>query len=170
MDIPQALETPRLLIRSYQSSDRDFCLSLWCDEENGRYMSDPVRKCADARYLSFFDGMAEDPDGYYLIAEFKESAAPVGTCCLFPEGDNCDIGYCISKDHWREGLGSELIEALLRWVRERGGCSVTAEVADCNAASVALLRKFGFREDMASCFKKWGEETRFDAHIFRLCL
>ena len=37
------LETPRLTIRSWQKSDKDFTLSLWGDKENGKYMSDPVR-------------------------------------------------------------------------------------------------------------------------------
>lgn len=41
------LETPRLRIRSWRKSDKDFTLSLWGDKENGRYMSDPVRENMD---------------------------------------------------------------------------------------------------------------------------
>ena len=63
------LETPRLTIRSWQKSDKDFTLSLWGDKENGNY----------------------------------------------------DIGYCISKSHWREGLGTEVIDAVIRWVKGEGG-------------------------------------------------
>ena len=41
------LETPRLTIRSWQKSDKDFTLSLWGDKENGKYMSDPIRENMD---------------------------------------------------------------------------------------------------------------------------
>ena len=82
------IETPRLTLRSWHKSDKDFTLSLWGDKENGNY----------------------------------------------------DIGYCISKDHWKEGLGTEVIDAIIRWVKAEGGKSIT------------------------------GEKTCFDAHYYKLNL
>ena len=164
------IETPRLVIRSCQGSDRDFCLSLWCDSENGEYMSDPVLENADEKYLSLIDEMKDEEEGYYLIAEFRGNGDRVGTCCAFPENGNFDIGYCIAKDHWKEGLGTEMIGALLQWIREQGGASVTCEVADENAASRALLRKFGFSQGRKSEYKKRGSERTFDAHFYTLTL
>ena len=105
-----------------------------------------------------------------MTAELRENGAPVGTCCAFPEGGNYDIGYCISKDHWKEGLGTEMLAALIEWIKQQGGRSVTGEVADQNAASVALLSKLGFCPDRKTRYKKWGEETYFDAHYYRLDL
>ena len=93
------LETPRLTIRSWQKSDKDFALSLWGDKENGKYMSDPIRENMDEAYLKCVDEMEDNPEGYYLVAEWKEDGTPVGTCCIFPENENYDIGYCVSKDH-----------------------------------------------------------------------
>ena len=164
------LETPRLTIRSWRKSDKDFTLSLWGDKENGKYMSDPVRENMDEAYLKCVDEMEDNPEGYYLVAEWKENGTPVGTCCIFPENGNYDIGYCISKEHWKEGLGTELIDAIIRWVKAEGGKSITGEVADNNLASVALLSKFGFSEDRKTRYKKWGEETYFDAHYYKLNL
>lgn len=170
MILKQTIETPRLRIRSYRDNDMSFCLSLWCDEENGRYMSDPVFSNIDERYLSCFKGMEEDKDGYYLIAELKENGMPVGTCCAFPEEGNYDIGYSIAKAFWKMGLGTEMIDALIRWIRSEGGSTVSCEVADANEASLALLRKFGFIQEKKTRYKKWGEETCFDAHTYRLVL
>ena len=170
MILAKNIETPRLLIRSYQRNDKGFILSLWGDRENGKYMADPACENVDEKYLACVDGMEDDPDGYYLIAELKEDGARVGTCCAFPENENYDIGYCISKDHWREGLGTEMIAALICWIKTQGGKSVTGEVADMNRASVALLHKFGFSEDRKTRYKKWGEETYFDAHYYKLRL
>ena len=164
------IETPRLTIRSWKKSDKDFTLSLWGDKENGKYMSDPARENVDDAYLKCVDEMEDNPDGYYLIAELKETGTPVGTCCIFPENGSYDIGYCISKEHWREGLGTEMVDAIIDWVKVQGGKSITAEVADINLASVALLRKFGFSACRKTRYKKWGEKTCFDAHYYKLVL
>ena len=122
----------------------------------------------DEKYLEAIEGLSDDPDGYNMIIELKESGAPVGTCCAYPENGNYDIGYSIAKEHWKEGLGTEMIGALLQWIRAEGGKSVSGEVADDNKASVALLHKFGFTEGRKTRYKKVGEETWFDAHILQL--
>ena len=168
MTLKEPIVTPRLAIRSYGASDRDFCLSLWCDRENGKYMSDPAAENVDEKYLLLIDGMVNDPVGYYLIAESRDGGERVGTCCAFPENGNFDIGYCISKEHWKKGLGTEMVGALIGWIRSQGGVSVSCEVADLNAASTALLRKFGFVQDKKTRYGKRGEDTFFDAHYYRL--
>ena len=170
MKLADNIVTPRLVIRSYRAADRDFILSLWGDRTNGKYMSDPAPENRDERYLSLIGEMEDDGDGYYMILELKETGERIGTCCAFPENGNYDIGYCIDHSRWREGLGTEMIAALLRWIRSQGGVSVSGEVADDNAASVALLRKFGFTPDRKTRYKKWGEETYFDAHFHKLLL
>ena len=167
MKLQEPIRTPRLVIRSYTNADREFLLSTWGDRENGKYMVDPARENQDERYLSLIDKMEDEPNGYYLIAELREDGSRVGTCCAFPENGNYDIGYCIAKDHWREGLGTEMIGALLQWIRAQGGTSASGEIADQNAGSVALARKLGFMPDEETRYKKWGEETYFDAHIYR---
>ena len=139
MELAKNLETPRLVIRSCRKTDTDFILSIWGERENGKFMTTAAS------------------DG-----------APVGTCCAYPENGNYDIGYSIAKDHWKEGLGTEMIGALLQWIRAEGGKSVSGEVADDNKASVALLHKFGFTEGRKTRYKKVGEETWFDAHILQL--
>lgn len=127
MNIPEDIITPRLRLRPQESGDCDFCLSLWCDQENGRYMCDPVLQDADEKYLQAVHTLQDAPDGYYLIAELKETGTPVGTCCLFPDGSGVyDIGYCIHKDHWQKGLGSEMLLSIIRWARQHGAVSLTA--------------------------------------------
>ena len=170
MKLDKSIETPRLILRSYADADRDLCLSLWCDAENGKFMSDPLLENADEKYLSYFDGMEDDRCGYYLIAELRSTGKPVGTFCIFPENGAHDIGYCIDKKLWRKGLGSEMIAGAVEWIKAHGGTRVTCEIADENAASRAIVQKYGFRETEKKRFKKRGEETYFDSHIFELKL
>ena len=168
MELAKNLETPRLVIRSCRKTDTDFILSIWGDRENGKFMTTAASENVDEKYLEAIEGLSDYPDGYNMIIELKESGAPVGTCCAYPENGNYDIGYSIAKDHWKEGLGTEMIGALLQWIRAEGGKSVSGEVADDNKASVALLHKFGFTEGRKTRYKKVGEETWFDAHILQL--
>lgn len=164
------IETTRLMIRSWKKTDTEFTLDLWGDRENGKYMSDPARENQDGEYLQAVEEMEDHPEGYYFVAVLKGEGNRVGTCCAFPENGNYDIGYCISKMHWKEGLGTEMIAALISWIKENGGKTITGEVADVNLASIALLRKFGFSEDIKTRYKKWGEETYFDSHYYKLNL
>ncbi len=164
------IDTPRLEIRTYRPEDKEFILSTWGDRENGKYMCDPARENMDEKYLGLIDKMPDTPDGFYFVAWLKENGKPVGTCCAFPENGNYDIGYCIVKEHWREGIGTEMISALLQWIRSEGGTSASGEIADANEASVALARKLGFVQDRKTRYKKWGEETYFDAHFYRVDL
>ena len=39
-----------------------------------------------------------------------------------------------------------------------------------SAVSTAQVEKFGFLEDRKTRYKKWGEETYFDAHYYKLNL
>ncbi|SHJ00046.1 GNAT family N-acetyltransferase [Pseudobutyrivibrio xylanivorans] len=170
MKVEHNIETPRMIIRSYQDDDRAFCISLWCDPVNGKYMSDPSVDCLNEKYIKCFEGMEDEDDAYYLIATDKETGAAIGTCCLFPEEDNYDIGYCISKHLWKKGLGSELIQAIIEFARELGGRTLTAEVADENIASVKLLKKFDFESYKVASYKKWNSEVVFDSQFYKLAL
>ena len=170
MKLDQPVITEHLILRSYRNADMDFCIRLWCDAENGKYMSDPLRENIKEDYLACFENMEDDPDGYYLIAEFRDSHNPVGTFCMFPENGNYDIGYCVAREYWRQGIGREMLAGALVWMKAQGAVSVTAEVADENIASRALLHAFGFQEGRKKRFRKWYEDTCFDSHVHVLKL
>jgi len=51
------METPRLTIRSWQKSDKDFTLSLWGDKENGKYTYTVLRKLCEKGLLQNRDGI-----------------------------------------------------------------------------------------------------------------
>ena len=55
-------------------------------------------------------------------------------------------------------------------MQEQGAEKATAEVAVENAASNALLRKFGFEIEKRSEFKKYHMEVRFDSYLYAKAL
>lgn len=169
MQIKNNITTNRLLIRDYKKEDVQAVTSMWFDKENGKYMSDPEEGYVNDRYTESLDEMEDSSDGYYLVAELKETHKLIATCCMFPEENNTyDSGYCIHKDYWKCGYGSEVIGAILVWLRERDVHKVTAEVAKENSASCALSKKFGFKTEKETRFKKWNMDVWYDSYVFSL--
>lgn len=171
MQIHQPIDTPRLRIRDYRTADLSFVLSIWLDPVSGRYMSDPSAEAVDEAYIKALGEMEDNPDGYYFIIETSEGT-PVGTCCAFPSPDRrtFDIGYAIARENWRKGYAEESLRALIAWLTQRGAFSVTAEVADENEASLALLAKLGFVFDRMSAFTKWNTGIKFPSSVRRLTI
>ncbi len=170
MKIEEPLQGKRIAIRNYAPEDLDFCTGMWFDPENGWYLSDPDREHVDERYQRALEGMPDSPDGYYFIVELRESGERVGTCCAFPQDGAYDIGYCIRREYWKRGYGTELVELLTDWVRRQGGTAVTGEAAKENRASCALLEKCGFTAVRESSFNKYRMNVRFDSMIYQKTL
>ena len=171
MKIKDNLTGKRITVRSYRKSDIDFVGSIWFDKENGKYLSDPEREYIDEKFQKAVDGLEDTEFGYYFIAEKNDTGEPVGTCSVFPEKDKdgcCvyDIGYCVHKDRWRQGLGSEMVSLLLDWIKSQGGTKVTAEAAKDNTASCEMLKKLGFEVIRESSFKKYNMGICFNSYIF----
>ncbi len=158
----------RIVIRNYTREDLTFSTDMWFDPENGRYLSDPTAAYVDESYQRALNGLQDSEDGYYLIAELRDSGERIGTCCTFPDrtGEVYDIGYCFHRSHWRQGYGTELVELLTGWVREQGGMAVTAEVAKENRGSCTLLEKCGFTVKRETSFRKYNMDVRFDSLLY----
>ena len=170
MKIGKPMLGRRIAIRDYTPEDLAFCTDIWFHPENGRYLSDPDREHVDERFQKALDSLQDSQDGYYLIAELRESGERIGTCCVFPEDGIYDIGYCVHRNYWRQGYGTELVGLLAAWVQERGGAAVTAEAARENRASCALLEKCGFQAVRETSFRKYNMDVRFDSVIYQKTL
>lgn len=172
MRIEKPIRGNRIRIRNYEKSDLDFVTGMWLDEVNGKYLSDPTADHVDAAFQKALDSLSDSQSGYYLIIEHNEQGNRIGSFSVFPDEDGkvCDIGYCIHRDYWRNGFGSEALALILGWMKERGAEKVTAEVAVQNAASNALLRKFHFEVQTETSFDKYNMGIRFDSFIYAKAL
>lgn len=172
MRIDTELTGARIFLRDYCPDDLEFSAGMWLDGENGRYLSDPARDYVDAPFQRALDTLQDSRTGCYLTACLNGTGERVGTCCLFPDkgGEGYDIGYCVHKSRWRQGFGTEIVKLALGWIRTQGGRWVTAEVADENRPSRALLEACGFVPERASEFEKYHMGVRFPSHIYRLDL
>jgi ribosomal-protein-alanine N-acetyltransferase len=82
----------------------------------------------------------EDPAGRRIIGSIGFHAPP-------DETDRVEIGYRVEPDHRRQGVATEVVQAMLDWAcREHGVTRFRAATAPDNVASQAVLRRFGFRQ------------------------
>ncbi|MBR2040995.1 MAG: GNAT family N-acetyltransferase [Oscillospiraceae bacterium] len=157
----------RIFLRSYDKSDVAFAGGMWFDEENGRYLSDPTQEYIDDVFQKAFDGIENCADGFYFIICLN-SGERIGSISTFPDENNSqyDIGYCIHKNFWKNGFGTEAVLLLMEWIKGRGGKIVTAEVACDNIASRKLLENLGFKVREKTSFKKYNMNISFDSFIY----
>ena len=61
-----------------------------------------------------------------------------------------------------------MVRGLIAWGRHMGAHAFTIDVAQENAASVALAKKLGFRVEREGSFRKSGTDIIYPNYIFRL--
>ncbi len=90
----------------------------------------------------------------YQLAIRKLDGTLIGDIYLEPVTlKNITIGYTLDSAYWKQGYGSEVLEGLLKWLKEEHEYTViTCHVYNDNISSLRLLEKYGFEEYQRSKF------------------
>jgi RimJ/RimL family protein N-acetyltransferase len=137
------LRTPRLLLRRASWSDLEEVHAFLSDAPALTYWSHPPH--TDLEQTREWLGSMIDPGPRasedFLLVKDGRVIGKFGAWSL-PE-----FGFLIRSEHWCQGLASEAMSAFLPHVFARPDVtSLTTDVDPRNAASLALLRRFGFVE------------------------
>ena len=101
---------------------------------------------------------------FWLVAEEDDQVIGyVGSQTVLGETDMMNIA--IHPDHRKRGIATELIEALIRGLTERGSHSLMLEVRASNEPAKALYTKMGF--ESVGVRKNYYRNPREDALILR---
>lgn len=81
-----------------------------------------------------------------------------------------DFGIAVLREYWNQGVGSLLMQAVLRFARENAFELIELQVRSDNAAAIHLYEKFGFQRfgTHPSFFKIEGAEIPFDYMYLKL--
>lgn len=166
------IETPRLYLRGFQKEDAKFAIGIWNDPEMGEYLPDEAMTEISEAYLKEIENLGNDEECCYLIAEFKESHEPVGTCSFIPtaDGKTYDIAYCVHRRHWRNGYATEMAKGMIDYASSQGAERVTVLVNRENAASNRVVNKLGFEVVGERAYKKRGTDLEFHDYVYELKL
>jgi [ribosomal protein S5]-alanine N-acetyltransferase len=137
------LVTPRLILRRARTSDVDDLHRVFSDADAMRYWSrGPHAEKAETE--AWIDAMIQarpEESDDFIIEHAGRAIGKLGAWKL-PE-----IGFILSSDFWNQGLASEALGAFVTHVFARPDVvKLTADVDPRNKASLALLKRHGFRE------------------------
>jgi len=144
-------KTKRLLARDVEEKDYIFLLSIYSEKENMKYIScgrydwtlsqlKEKYQTANADYSSGF--------GIFTV-QTKDSGMIIGEAGLFNSFDDASIlelGYIIDSDFWRQGFGTEICAALIKYAfNTLKTQKVVAQMYADNVASIRLSEKLGMQ-------------------------
>lgn len=82
-----------------------------------------------------------------LVATGADDQQILGYMAVMISLDAADVcNVSVDKNYEGRGIGSRLLEAMLRALKEKGVTSVFLEVRETNAGAIHLYEKFGFQQ------------------------
>lgn len=143
------LETERLSFRSHQSQDQPAFVRMQTDPEVRKYVGGQAwpREKALSRFRRDYLGQPTEVFGLWATI-LKSEGSYIGCCGLRAPAKESRVylAFYLARPFWRQGLACEVSRAFIDVAFRRLRLSrLFAEVDNRNAASIHILRKFGFR-------------------------
>lgn len=145
------LETDRLVLRVFESSDLDAFAALEADPDVMRYYSSGprTRENAQRAMVGFREMQATYGHSLWALDE-KGGKSCIGYSGVIPQTiggrQEMEIGYKLAKEFWGKGLATEAASAVRDWgftnLRVRRLISI---VDPLNTASISVAEKLGMR-------------------------
>jgi len=144
------IETERLILRRFTVDDADSMFTNWAsDNEICKYMrwTRHENKEETKKKISRWVASYSKKSFYQWAITLKGNDEPIGAIGLFVvnEFDLCgDVGYCISKKNWGQGIATEALKAVLNFAFEIVGFNrIETYHSINNPASGRVMQKSG---------------------------
>jgi [ribosomal protein S5]-alanine N-acetyltransferase len=148
------IRTERLILRDFTPGDWRDVQEYGSDPEVVRFMPWGPNTEADTReFISrALAAQRRTPRAAFELAVTTGVGGRViGGCGIRisrPEDGGADMGYCLRRDHWGSGLGTEMARAIVRFGFEQLGLHRIIATCDTeNVASARVLEKAGMRRE-----------------------
>ncbi len=77
-----------------------------------------------------------------------------------------DIAYCVHKDHWRMGYGTEIAQALIDYASLLGMEKITVRVNQDNPGSNGIMKKLEFEVVDTMSYLKRGTAMTYTDYLY----
>lgn len=140
----------RVVVREFRPGDLDGVYAIVSDDRVTRWLSFDSRtwEQADEMLTGVLKRAGETPrTEYYLAVSLLDSADVVGFVRLGLSGVNAaKLGFAVHFDHWGHGYISEATAVMIQFGFETLGLRrISAAVGPDNVASIAVVKRLGFR-------------------------
>lgn len=146
------IETERLVLRRFVLEDADKMYQNWAsDSEVTKYLTWPahesveVTKCVLSDWISSYD----NENQYQWCIAKKENDEPIGSIGVVKSNEKTEsfeLGYCIGRAYWHQGITSEALAAVMKYLLDEVGARRIEAGHDIrNPHSGAVMQKCGLR-------------------------
>jgi len=115
------IETERLILRKFKIEDAEDMFKNWAsDNEVTKYLTWPTHSSVEVskRVISMWEKDNDSLSHYLWCIELKESGEAIGSIGvvnLHEDIDAVEVGYCIGRKFWGQGITSEAFGALIHF-------------------------------------------------------
>jgi RimJ/RimL family protein N-acetyltransferase len=163
VQLPDKIETERLLIRPFHREDLDRYLDFMVDEQATRYLMFTEEQKTKTGAKELFDAIvasydSEQPIFAYAIA--TESDGFIGSCGASKLNDDLyECYYSLLPAYWGQGYATEATTAIIDYLFEDTGADeVRAYMAPENTRSAAVAARIGMVERGIQKHPQFGNE------------
>lgn len=150
----QIIETDRLILRRFILNDAEDMYNNWAsDNEVTRFLTWPTHTNIDVTKFVLNDWIPRYEDGGYFnwAMEYKETGQVIGNISVVRLNENteaADIGYCMSKAYWGQGLMPEALKAVMDYLFDVVDLNRIAACHDLNnPKSGRVMEKAGMKQE-----------------------
>ena len=144
------LHTERLTLRRFALDDAQAMFDNWAsDAEVTRFLTWPAHATTDvsASVLESWVAQYDQPDFYQWAICLRETGEPVGSISVVSCQDEVsalEIGYCIGRRWWRQGITSEALQVVIDFLfTQVGALRICADHDSRNPNSGRVMRRCG---------------------------
>ena len=148
----KALETERLVLRRYVAEDALAMFRNWAsDPEVTRFLTWPPQASVDVtrQLLQDWEARYAQPDIYHWGLELRQTGELIGDISVVHINetiDEAELGWCMGRAWWGQGLMPEAGRAVLRWLFDGAGFNRVCARHDVeNPKSGRVMQKIGMQ-------------------------
>lgn len=178
----QTIETRRLVLRRFRIEDAEDMYRNWAsDPEVTKFLTWPPHASVDFTKSLLNDWISKYEDGGYFNwgMEYKENGKVIGSISVVKLNENieaADIGYCMSRAFWGQGLMPEALKEVINYLFDEVGLNRIAASHDANnPKSGRVMDKAGMKREgilraagknnLGICDKVWHAVIRSDRQL-----
>ena len=146
----QRIETERLILRKITASDAEDMFNNWAsDSQVTKYVTWKSHKTIEdtKAVIDFWLIDIDDADVYRWCIVWKENLQVIGTIDvvnLNEKLETAEIGYCLSRRYWGQGVMTEALKAVIDYLFSKAGLNrIVARHNVNNPASGRVMQKSG---------------------------
>lgn len=168
------IETERLILRRFTLEDAEAMYRNWAsDPEVTKYLTWPVHDNVEVTkgvLSEWVSDYSAKEDSYQWCIALKENDMAIGSIGVVGGNEKAEayeIGYCISRAYWHQGITSEALAAVMRYLLDEVGVRrIESRHDPKNPYSGEVMKKCGLKYEGTRIQADWNNTGICDCALY----